>query len=558
MTRRTAVVLGASAVPAAAQQQTGSGAGYWQITAERVAAHDNGVEQLLKRQTLDKSSPWAGGIADQYGLHNAGSTCGLISSLVVCLARPESRFRNNALAQERLALALGYLDRKMTTDGNIDLLITNFNSPPDSAFAMYSIASAVSIARQANRPELERAIAPVLKRMAGGIAKGGVHTPNHRWVMCAALAQAHALFPNAAWLKRIDDWLSEGIDIDADGQYSERSTSGYNAVVDRALTVTSLKLNRPELLEPVRKNLHAFMYLLHPGNEVVTEISKRQDQYTRGSVNGYWLALRNLALRDGNGQFEYLARLTGPGVAELLEYPELMAPGPEPKPIPTDYERQMPAVGIARIRRGETSATMMMGGTSRLFSLRRGQAVVAAVRFAGAFFGKGQFVPSNAVKAAGSYVWTQSIDAGYYQPFGDGTKQPVGVEVWYEMRTKRQRTEVCKIEYRAELKEIAGGFRVRFSAQGTNDLPVALEINLQGDAGVLSGCEAAPDVADGFVLPTGKQAVWKVGSDEVRFGPGLGQHQYTQVRGAEAKLGGKCVYLTGYAPFDHTIEFRWA
>ena len=112
MTRRTAVVLGAAALPAAAQQQrttTGTGAGYWQLTPERVTAHDNGVEQLLKRQTLDKASPWRGGIADQYGLHNAGSTCGLISSLVVCLTRPESRFRDSALAQERLALALGYL-----------------------------------------------------------------------------------------------------------------------------------------------------------------------------------------------------------------------------------------------------------------------------------------------------------------------------------------------------------------------------------------------------------------------------------------------------------------
>jgi len=240
-----------------------------------------------------------------------------------------------------------------------------------------------------------------------------------------------------------------------------------------------------------------------------------------------------------------------------MEYPELMAAGPEPKPIPTDYEKQMPAVGIARIRRGDTSATVMMGGTSRLFSVRRGQAIINAVRFAGSFFGKGQFVPAKAERTGDGYVWTQTIDAGYYQPFGDGTKQPVGVEVWYEMRGKRKRTEVCTINYRAELKEHEGGFRLGVSAKGTRDLPVTIEIGLHTE-GELIGCEPALDVTDGYMLPTGKEAILRVGSDVIRFGPGRADHQYTQVRGAEPKLPGRCVYLTGYAPFEHTMEFRWS
>ena len=548
------MALGAAAWPVAASAQQLRG--YWSITADMVSAHDVAVDDLLQRQITDKSSPWMGGIADQYGLYNGGTVCGLVLYLVTCLTYPPSRHHTSGLVKERLKLALDCLARKLTPDGNLDSLITNFNSAPDTAFALYSLCPAVNLARQMKKPELERLIAPVLQRMARGVARGGVHTPNHRWVMCGALAQAHALFPTPAWLQRVDDWLAEDIDIDADGQYSERSTAGYNAIVDRALTVTAMKLGRPHLLEPVRRNLEAMLYLLHPGYELVTEISKRQDQYTRGVVGGFWLPLRALALKDDNGVYETLARLGGPNVWELMEYPELASPGPEPKAAPSDYEKQLPAIGIARIRRGLTSATMMLGGSSRLFSIRRGKAIVNAVRFAGAFFGKGQFVPTSAERTGDAYVWTQSIDAGYYQPLGDGAKQPVGVDQWYRMREKRTRTEISKVDYRAELTEIPTGFRLRLLATGTKDLPVAVEISLTGD-GELTGCEPAPDVTNGFLLGHGKETIWRTGTDQIRFGPGRMEHKYTQIRGAEPKLAGRSVYVTGFAPFDHTIEFRW-
>ena len=525
-----------------------------------VAAHDQAVDQLLARQVTDPASPWRGGIVDQYGLFHGSGPTALILNYTLSLALEGSRHRGSSgRLMDHLRLAAAFLDRKLTPDGNIDSLITNFNSPADTAFAMDHLAPALRLARATKGlADAAALIQPLVERTAGGVLRGGVHTPNHRWVMCSALAQAHSVLPHPAYVKRVDEWLAETIDIDSDGQYSERSTVVYNGIVNRALCTVALRLNRPELLDPVRRNLAALLYLLHPDYEVVTEISRRQDLNQRGTLGNYWLPLRLLAQRDGNGMYETLARRINPGPALLLEYPELCVGGPMPQAVPDQYERPFPASRLVRIRRGATSATLLTGGNSRLFTLRRGEAIITAVRLAGAFFGKGQFVPTASGRDGRAYTWSQSLDAGYYQPFGDGTVQPVGVEEWYQLRSKRRRTEVSKVEYAARLEEREDGFRLSFSARGTNDLPVALEINLDGKDGRLEGCEPVVNAPAGSVLlPAGRTATWTVGSNVIRIGPGRADHQYTQIRGAQPKLGGTSIYLTAFAPFEHTLEFRF-
>jgi hypothetical protein len=90
---------------------------------------------------------------------------------------------------------------------------------------------------------------------------------------------------------------------------------------------------------------------------------------------------------------------------------------------------------------------------------------------------------------------------------------------------------------------------------GTPDVPVAVEISF-ADGGRLEGC--TPGGEPGTWLLAKGEGVYRVGSDAIRFGPGAAPHTWTQLRGAEARLPGTSVYVTGITPFDHTIEFRWA
>lgn len=526
--------------------------------AEIVRRNDGAVATYLEKQITDPANPWRGTMPDAFELNNPGTASGILVRMMAAYLHEQSRYHRSKELVARMKLASEHLRRLQTPDGNIDLLVTNFNSPPDTAFVVLNAALAAKLARDHGERELFAAIEPYLRRSGEALLRGGMHTPNHRWVACAALAQLYELFENADYVRRIDQWLAEGVDINADGQYSEQSTTVYNAITDNALAMTAQILKRPELLDPVRRNLAAMQYLLHAGGEVVTEISHRQDQNTQGTMSRYWYALRYLALHDQDGRLASLVEAIEPesaGLAELMAYPELARALPSPEPVPDNYEKVLDEAQIARIRRGETSATILLRGSSRLLAARHGEAVVEGVRMAAAFFGKGQFVPAAWGKRDGKYVLTQSLDAGYYQPFDPPRKVAWGVPNWYEVRPGRQRTEVCNIDYRAEISEQKDGFAVRIVAGGTDRVPVAIEINLR-PGGKLEGCSPAPGAQDAF-LPDRKEVVYRMGKNAVRIGPTIRENAYTQVRGAEPKLPGPSVYLTGMTPFDHTVELRW-
>jgi hypothetical protein len=297
------------------------------------------------------------------------------------------------------------------------------------------------------------------------------------------------------------------------------------------------------------------LYLLHPGYEVVTEISRRQDLNTRGDMGPYWFALAYLAQHARDGRFATLAQhfaATRASLSAVMEYPELATSSTSNVAIPEDYRRTFPHNAFVRVRRGALSATVLGGGRSRFFTLRQGDAVINAVRFASAFFGKGQFSSTTLTDHNGELRLKQGLQAQYYQPLDPARK--VNADEWADVRADRKKTEVCRLTQAATVIETPKGFRLRVQSEGTNDVPVAVEINFR-PGGKFGGVSPAPKVEDAWLASSDRMS-YRVGSDVIRFGPGDAEHSWTQVRGAEAKLSGPSVYLTGFTPFDRTIEFE--
>ena len=509
-----------------------------------VRRHDDDVARLLDRQITDPASRGYGTQRDDQGLYPAGAAAGMLEAYYAGFLCAQSKYHRDAALVERGKLAAHFLAGAQNEQGYIDLLTTNFSSPPDTGFVVHPVATAACLAMRAGDRELVAIVEPFLRKAGAGLAVGGVHTPNHRWVVCQALAQIHEIFPDPSFPRRIEQWLAEGIDLDADGQYTERSTSIYNIVCDRALLVMAVKLKRPELFDPVRRNLEAMLYLLHPGYEVVTEISRRQDRNARADMSGYWLPLRYLAIHDGNARFAALAGHyhDSARLSWMMEYPEMNVALPAAGALPEDFERELRTLDAVRFRRSSMSATIL-GDDSIFFTFRRGAAVVDAVRFASAFFGKGQFVGGRVAKQGREYVLRQQLEAPYYQPVA----RRIAAGEWGASRADRRQSQICRLRQSATVAEIAGGFRLRLQSEGTPGVPVAVEIGLR-PGGKLEGADDRGVVAS--------QAIYTLGEDRVRIGPGRAEHHYTQVRGAEPALPGQRIYLTGFTPFDHVVEFR--
>src|SRR5215831_11552027 len=164
-----------------------------------VERNDAAVESYLRTQ-ITVPGPWLGSVPDEYLIHAAGSAGGLIETLTASLIHPASKHHNENELVERIRLAAGFLERSQSPEGNIDLLSTNFNSPPDTGFVVHLVGTAAALGKLYGNEDLVRALRPFLVKAAAGMAAGGIHTPNHRWVISSALAQVHEVFPDPAYL----------------------------------------------------------------------------------------------------------------------------------------------------------------------------------------------------------------------------------------------------------------------------------------------------------------------------------------------------------------------
>ncbi|MDX2677881.1 hypothetical protein [Streptomyces soliscabiei] len=521
-----------------------------------------------------------------------------VKTLVAAYRSPESAQHGSERA---VAAALTHLRalRSVQTASGLFAGGDNVQSPPDSAFTVNDVCDAYVLAAGAG-PELDdvtAALAEIAGAATGGLLTGGVHTPNHRWELSAALARLHRSFPDDRLLARAEEWLAEGVDIDAEGLYSERSAVYASIVTNPSLLLLAEVLGRTDLLDAVERNLAATLDLIRPDGTVETVHSRRQDQRLSFALWPYLPHYRLLAIRTGRGDFARAARLAA---ADGINDPDLLAqtlltpdlcralPAPDAEKLPRD--RYLPTARLAA-HVSATAHTVVYGGSDvpehrrirsglacnptflRLFA---GAAVLDAVRLSRVFFDLGPFRAAGMEQLADNrYRLTQTLTTAYYQPLPKDRRRDDGAyhlvdegrfsaAMAFPDRPQDEVSHTTRVE--VDLREDGADLRIDISGPS---VPWALELTFR-PGGEPQG---AVPLGDGRWCLTTEPLTYRVGDDEIRveatvetgeplagpdrsdvlrYDPG---QDYTVVGGTDATTGNR-VYIGGQGPHTLTVALR--
>jgi hypothetical protein len=520
--------------------------------------------------------------------------------LVASYCCEKSKYYQDATLLSPVQKLAQHLLLAQAADGTINT--GNLESPPDTAFII-EIVTAAAFPLQKQSGEglngLKNDLKTFLQKAGEALVVGGVHTPNHRWVICAALARINALYPDKKYVDRIDEWLDEGIYINSDGNYLERSRI-YSYVENTAFMAMGRFLNRPSLFEPVRKNLHTTYYYMEPNGDLVTNDSRRQDQYswirpdanTSLSILTYYLLYRYMAIRDNNSTFAAIARMMEQvkGFEErvlnrdliyFLEEPLLQKELPVPAPLPVNFEKMFTQSHLLRLRRGTTTATffggvdwplMIASGRSSspdFYSYRKGNALLKYMRLSTSFFSTGYFYSEGLKKEGNRYILHKKLSAPYYQPLPekfrkrDGDYQlseSIDGRFWNKMDFEhRPVSNVKNLETTVSLSEVNGRNELSFEITGQPGVQVTIELCFK-EGGKLTGISGT-ESGNNF-LESG-MGQYEFEGDVIQFGPGTVSHRSIRDLAGERysthfgslRTEGMHVYLTGLTPFAHKLTF---
>lgn len=543
------------------------------------------VEATAPFQITDPAHPDAGGIAPPAtGIAEPGhvGTAAFIAASVLCALGGDAA----AVLLERATHAADYLLRAQRESGLIDLRSVNYESPPDTAFAVQQLAAVLAVGRQQGRGDVawgafvERAEL-FLRRAATGVATGGFHTPNHRWVIAGAVAQLAALFPDLApdLAGPLRAYLDEGFDADDEGAYLERSAGVYDAVTNRSLLLVAEHWpdegTRAAVEASVRANLDLDLHLLHADATAETGLSRRQDAGSRPVplalaapyLHAGWAYDEPRYLRAAATLWEAAWDDDAHRLVDVLWLAWTLLAHPRPLPdaatlpaLPDDFTRLYGRNGLWRVRRGPLSLSAFRGGT-RLLGMVYGGAELAALSISLSYFGTGRF-EADTLTAAGdtatlTYGGTRiARRPGYDLPLG----RPVPPDAW--LSTLGERAFIPRPPASGELtiRALPDGAELRYrNTDGMDDISVQIALDF-APGGVWETGDTAlrPEPGQVLFLKSG-HGTMRYGAHALTVGPGAGAHRIWAMRDATPPTPGTVrVLLALLTPADHAFTVRGA
>ena len=537
---------------------------------EMLAHYDAETERLLSLQCADAENAVYGAFI-LYGHHCDTRSSGFgTAHLAVSYLIPQSRFYHSPRVRNALEIAFAYLFSHQRPGGCLDLSGCNFASAPDTAFTINEVISAWELSRKYG-DEDTRWLDPLLLRLietcCEGVMNGGFHTPNHRWAIAACLKHGARICGRPDFGEKADVYLGEGLDINEDGEFAERSAGNYNQVNDDQMIRLFMATGDRNYLLAARRNLTMMLSYIDPDGSVFTNNSTRQDYgkkvyldsyYMLFLMTGYLLGDENLAAYSEYCWQTAACRGHIPrGLPWLALYPDLEAYGKKAAPDMSRIEntkRLFASSSIARYRKGAFSCTVMSGRPNFLY-FQHGENTLYLVMYCNVCE-KRNFIPDSIEETDTGYRVKMKMDSWYYLPFrGNG---PATSDWWaMDNANTREKLVTDSLEISADVCFTEDGADVRVRASGLDGVPFRLEWGFLPGNEIRSEAFVIDAAAGGSMTVRGGhiQAVNPSG-DVLTLGPAFARHTVPNRMGGAYPLSGDhfTLFFTDYSPFDRVIR----
>ena len=546
-----------------------------------IRSEEHRVDEMLFLQIKDKNDLCYGLMRGD--VIEAKPTIYMMATALALYLNSGSRYYKSEKLMEALQLAADGVARVQRKSGYIDYPCCNFFSAPDTSFCYKRLNDGYRLMKKyqdvADTTILQKKYLAIMRMAAEAIRDGGFHTPNHRWGICAALMQAAELFADdTEFAKSLMDrtvlYLQEGIDGNSEGEYAERSTGNYNAVVNNAMMAMYQCSKDVKYLGYVERNLNMMMYYIEPNDMVFTQNSTRQDQGKEIFMDKYLYQYLYLLAYDGTDGFikltpEEHARFDGAahqiikGCAEtgrqapnclhlLMIYDKTLDYTFENCGFLKTYHKLFKEAGVLRVKKENYSYTVMKNRSAFLYFNVNG--LEAFLKIGESYCEIRNFVPDEMDVQEGKTVLSHTARGWYYLPW----KEKQNTSDWWQMDHKKRDLMITSdLHTQVVITELADGLEISVDTDGLERLPLRMELCVPSETTLENDHFCMETVAGKSMVLSDDYVTMTKGLTSIEFGPGACEHHFKgHYSGEEVNADGYTIYCNTYTPTKRVYTLK--
>lgn len=546
-----------------------------------IRSEEHRVDEMLFLQIKDKNDLCYGLMRGD--VIEAKPTIYMMATALALYLNSRSRYYKSEKLMEALQLAADGVARVQRKSGYIDYPCCNFFSAPDTSFCYKRLNDGYRLMKKyqdvADTTILQKKYLAIMRMAAEAIRDGGFHTPNHRWGICAALMQAAKLFADdTEFAKSLMDrtvlYLQEGIDGNSEGEYAERSTGNYNAVVNNAMMAMYQCSKDVKYLGYVERNLNMMMYYIEPNDMVFTQNSTRQDQGKEIFMDKYLYQYLYLLAYDGTDGFikltpEEHARFDGAahqiikGCAEtgrqapnclhlLMIYDKTLDYTFENCGFLKKYHKLFKEAGVLRVKKENYSYTVMKNRSAFLYFNVNG--LEAFLKIGESYCEIRNFIPDEMDVQEGKTVLSHTARGWYYLPW----KEKQNTSDWWQMDHKKRDLMITSdLHTQVVITELADGLEISVDTDGLERLPLRMELCVPSQTTLENDHFCMETVAGKSMVLSDDYVTMTKGLTSIEFGPGACEHHFKgHYSGEEVNADGYTIYCNTYTPTKRVYTLK--